>query len=95
MSMPAPRPGVLWTPGGQAILVRNDEPPKPRIGMIPYMTDLLREPHIPVTLSPAPRRLISYCCTCQKTVYGGDFEDCKRLEHELRYLLVPDVSKEK
>ena len=97
MSMPAPRPGVIWTPGGHAVLVRNDEPPKPkaRIGMIPYMTDLLREPHIPITPSPAPRRLVAYCCTCQRTVYGTDQQDCQRFGHELRFILVPDLRHEK
>ncbi len=95
-STPGPT-ACIWTPGGKAIIVRNDEvqKPKPRIGTIPYMTDLLRQPHIPITLSPLPRRLISYCCTCQKTVYGADFEDCKRFEHELRYMLVPDLRQEK
>ena len=93
MSMPAPRPGVIWTPGGQAILVRNDTPPKPRprIGTIPYVTDLLAAQPL---VAQGNRRTVAYCCSCQKTVYDADYEYCKRLEHELRYTLLPDLRKQ-
>ena len=89
-STPGPT-ACIWTPGGKAIIVRNDEvqKPKPRIGMIPYMSDLMEGPRR--LLAPGPRRMVAFCCTCQKTVYDADFEDCKRFEHELRYMLVPDL----
>ncbi len=100
-----PGPSCLWTPDGHAIPVRSQEPPmpppqprpRPRIAMIPHLVDLLREsPQFPrATLTPAPRRMIAYCSTCRRTVYEADYEHCRRDEHDLRYMLVPDLRKEK
>ncbi len=65
--------------------VRNDTP-RPRIAVIPYMTDLVRGPRR--WMVPPDRRAIAHCCTCQCTVYGAEYQECARLGHEIRYLLV-------
>ncbi len=84
----------LFLPNGGHVVVRKDEStrPRPRIQMIPYLEDLKRGPHIPLRVD-GPKRLVAYCCACQKTVTNLPLHVQQFKEHRdaIRYVLMPDL----
>lgn len=84
----------IFLPGGGHVPVRSQEGPKPkaRITMIPYMEDLKRGPHIPMVVS-GPKRLIAFCCACQRTIDNLPLHVGQFNEHRdaIRYTLLPDL----
>jgi hypothetical protein len=99
MSADAPRIAEvekrLFLPrGGHVVVPKLTDPkPRPRIQMIPYMEDLKRGPHLPMTPPAGPKRLVAYCCTCQQTVTNlpAHVEQFKEHRHAIRYVLLPDL----
>ena len=80
--------------GGHVVVRREDQPrPRPRIQMIPYLEDLKRGPHLPLTPTAGPKRLIAYCCVCQQTITNLPMHVNQFKDHRdaIRYMLLPDL----